>query len=108
MLPIELTSENFDEVVLKETAPVLVDFWAVWCGPCKMLSPIVDEVCEQYAESEGFKVAKVNVDEQEELARKFQIAAIPTLLIFKNGEVCKKSVGLVGKDEVLEMLRSVK
>lgn len=107
-LPIELTNDNFDEVILKETSPVLVDFWAVWCGPCKMLSPIVDEIAEQHAENAGFKVAKVNVDEQEELARKFQIAAIPTVLIFKNGEVAKKSVGLVSKDELLEMLRSTK
>lgn len=107
-LPIELTNDNFDEVILNEPSPVLVDFWAVWCGPCKMLSPIVDEIAEQHAENEGFKVAKVNVDEQEDLARKFQIAAIPTVLIFKNGEVAKKSVGLVTKDELLETLRSIK
>lgn len=107
MLPIELNNENFESVVLKAENPVLVDFWATWCGPCKMISPLVDKIA-QTAENEGFCVAKVNVDEQEDIARKYQIAAIPTLLVFKNGDVAKKSVGLISEDEIRELVTSAK
>lgn len=97
----ELTTKNFKEEVASEQK-TLVDFWASWCGPCKMLSPIVDEIAETATD---FKVGKVNVDEQIDLAREFSIAAIPTLLVFQNGKVINKSVGLLTKDEVLDLLK---
>lgn len=97
----ELTTENFKDEVASEQK-TLVDFWAPWCGPCKMLSPIVDEIAESATD---FKVGKVNVDEQMDIAREFSIAAIPTLLVFQNGKVINKSVGLLTKDEVLDLLK---
>lgn len=97
----ELTTENFKEEVASEQK-TLVDFWASWCGPCKMLSPIVDEIAKTATD---FKVGKVNVDEQMDIAREFSIAAIPTLLVFQNGKVINKSVGLLTKDEVLDLLK---
>lgn len=97
----ELTTENFKEEVASDQK-TLVDFWAPWCGPCKMLSPIVDEIAETATD---FKVGKVNVDEQIDIAREFSIAAIPTLLVFRNGKVINKSVGLLTKDEVLDLLK---
>jgi len=97
-----LTTDNFEEEVLKSEVPVLVDFWATWCGPCQALSPIVEEVA---GEVEGVKVGKVDVDDQDKLARKYKIFSIPTLLVFKNGEVAERSVGAVPKEKILEMLK---
>lgn len=101
MSVVTITSENFDAEVKNSPVPVLLDFWAEWCGPCRMLSPVVDEVAE---EVEGKKVGKINVDEQPELARMFGIMSIPTLAVIKGGQLVEKSVGGKSKDEILAML----
>ncbi|MBR3864056.1 MAG: thioredoxin [Clostridia bacterium] len=101
MKPIELNSENFKQTI-SSSKPVLVDFWAVWCGPCRMLSPVVDEIAE---EGGDFVIAKVNVDNEPSIANEYSISAIPTLLVFKNGEVVNKSVGVISKEEILAMLK---
>lgn len=101
MAAIVITKENFDSEVLKAEGTVLVDFWATWCGPCRMLSPIVDEVA---SERPDVKVGKINVDEQPELAQQFGIMSIPTLLVFKNGEKVQESVGLILKEKVEALL----
>lgn len=97
MAEITITKENFETEVLKSDVPVLVDFWAVWCGPCRMLAPTVAEIAE---ERKDIKVGKINVDEQIELAEKYGIMSIPTLLVFKNGEVSNQSVGVVSKKAI--------
>lgn len=101
MTAIVITKENFDSEVLKAEGTVLVDFWATWCGPCRMLSPIVDEVASEHPD---VKVGKINVDEQPELAQQFGIMSIPTLLVFKNGEKVQESVGLIPKEKVEALL----
>ena len=101
MAVVELTSENFEGEILNSDKPVLVDFWASWCGPCKMLSPLVDQISE---ETDAVKVCKVNVDEEEELAVKFEVSSIPTLLLFKDGKVEKQSVGFIPKEKILEFI----
>ncbi len=103
MAEIAITTSNFEEVVLKSDVPVLVDFWAAWCGPCKMLSPIVKEIAE---EVEGIKVGKVNVDEEPDLAMKYKIMSIPTIMIFQDGEVVNKAIGMQTKAGLLEMLKA--
>jgi len=101
-MAIEITKENFEEVVLKNQLPVLVDFWATWCGPCKMIGPIVEEIAE---ELEGkVAVGKINVDKQPELANRYGVMSIPTLLVFKNGEITNKKIGYMAKEKILEML----
>ena len=101
-MEVTITKENFEQVVLKSDKPVLVDFWATWCGPCKMLSPIIEEVRK---ETEGKAVVgKINVDEQQELAMQFGVMSIPTLLVFKNGEIVKKHIGFITKQAVLGLL----
>ncbi len=101
MAAIEITSENFESEVLKSDKTVLLDFWASWCGPCRMLSPVVDEIGE---ENPQIKVGKVNVDEQMELAQNFGIMSIPTLIVFKNGKNVTTSVGVKSKAAILAML----
>ena len=101
-MEIELTNENFDAEVLQSELPVLVDFWATWCGPCKMLAPTVAEIAEEYAGR--LKVGKVNVDNAPELAARFGITSIPVLLLFRKGEVAQTSVGFVPKADVVAML----
>ena len=95
------TSENFQKEVLQTDKPVLVDFFATWCGPCRMVSPIVDEIG---AEVTGAKVGKVNVDEQPELAQAFGIASIPTLLVIRDGRTVNRAVGVRSKEDILQML----
>ena len=102
MAIINITKEIFEEQILKADQPVLVDFWAVWCGPCQMLSPIVDEVA---AEAGNVKVGKINVDEEPALAAKFGVMSIPTLLVFENGKVVKQSIGYIEKDEVMALIQ---
>src|SRR6201995_3663588 len=95
---VPLTKENFDQQVLKSTTPVLVDFWAEWCGPCKMISPILDELADEYAGKVA--VGKVNIDDQQNLATEYGVRAIPTLLLFHNGEVAEQIVGLRSKRDL--------
>lgn len=103
MAEVVLTEKNFEEEVLKSDKPVLVDFWATWCGPCRMLAPTIAKIAE---EQEGvIKVGKIDVDDEPELAAKYGIASIPTLMVFKNGEVVKSSVGVQPKPMIEAMLK---
>lgn len=99
---IKVSDENFEQEVLNSNIPVLVDFYADWCGPCKMLSPIVDEVAK---ENDDIKVVKVNVDESQNTAIKYQVMSIPTLVVIKNGNEVNRSVGLIDKQEVLNLVK---
>ncbi len=102
MKVINVTKENFNLEIINSDLPVLIDFWAIWCGPCQMVSPIVDEVAE---EADGFKVAKVNVDEQPELAQIFGIVNIPTLVVVSGGKIVNKHIGVIGKEDILKMVK---
>ena len=100
-MALKITKENFEMEVLNSSIPVLVDFWATWCGPCKMIAPVIDMIAEEY---EGkIKVGKIDVDEENELAMKYGVASIPTLMLFENGEVVNKKVGFMQKAEIEEM-----
>lgn len=101
MSVITITKDNFSEEVLSSSKPVLLDFWASWCAPCKMLSPVVDQIAEETTDT---KVGKVNVDEQPELAGKFGVMSIPTLVVIKDGKVVQQSVGVVPKASILNMI----
>ncbi|MCI1965159.1 MAG: thioredoxin [Oscillospiraceae bacterium] len=102
MAVVTVTDDNFESKVLKSDKPVLVDFWATWCGPCRMVSPIVDEIGN---ESDGrYMVGKVNVDEQPDIAARYNIMSIPTLIVFKNGEPAQTTVGVHSKQDILSML----
>lgn len=97
-----LTKDNFEKEVLQSDKPVLVDFWAAWCGPCRMVAPVVDQVADEYAGK--VKVGKINVDEQSELAEKYRIMSIPTLMVFKDGNVAESVMGARSKESLTGML----
>ena len=99
---IKLNSSNFEEEVIKADKTVLVDFYADWCGPCKMMSPIVDKIAEE--ESDKVKVCKINVDDEPELASRYDVMSIPTLIFFKNGNISDKVIGLTSKEEIVSKL----
>lgn len=101
MSTITITKDNFQKEVVESTKPVLLDFWASWCGPCRMISPLIDEVAEEMSE---VKVGKVNIDDQSELASAFNVMSIPTLIVMKDGEVLNKEIGAISKRQIISML----
>ena len=101
MSVLHITKENYEQEVVKSEKPVLIDFWASWCMPCRMVSPVIDEIA---GEREDVKVCKINVDEQPELAAKFGIMSIPTLVVMKNGEITNKALGARPKQQILDLL----
>ena len=103
MAELVLTKDNFEEEVIKSDIPVLVDFWAPWCGPCKMAGPIISEIADEY--DGQFKVGKVNVDEEDELAGHYGVMSIPTVIAFENGEVKNKTVGLKSKQDYVALVK---
>ena len=102
MATVKLTSANFEEEVLKSNKPVLVDFWAAWCGPCQMVGPVVEEISE---ENPDIKVCKVDIDEFQDLAAKFGVMSIPTLIVFKDGKEVNRTLGAQPKDSILGILK---
>ncbi|MCI9016654.1 MAG: thioredoxin [Clostridia bacterium] len=103
MSVLTITNKNYEEEVSKSKVPVLLDFWAPWCGPCKMLSPIIDEIAE---EQQGkIKVGKINIDDEQQLALKFNVMSIPTLVVMHEGKVINTSVGVVSKQQIIDMLK---
>lgn len=104
MSVVSINNNNFENEVLRSSKPVLVDFYADWCGPCRMVSPVVDQIANEHPE---YKVVKVNVDEQPELASKFNVMSIPALFVVSNGQVVNKSVGAKPKAQILSMLQAV-
>lgn len=102
MEPIKVTADNFQAEVLDSQQPVLLDFWADWCGYCKMLSPVVDQIA---ASAEGFKVAKINADDNMEIAARYNVTALPTIIAFKDGKEYRRSTGAVPKEQILGLLK---
>ena len=102
MSVLHITKENYEQEVLKSDKPVLLDFWASWCGPCRMLAPILDELA---AENPDVKVVKINTDEQPELAMQFNVMSIPALFVMKNGEITNRTVGVQPKENLLAMIK---
>ena len=100
MKPVEITDANFDQEVLRAETPVLVDFWAVWCGPCKMIAPVVEEIASEYAGK--LKVGKLDVDQNQDVAMKYGIRSIPTLMVFKGGKVVEQIIGALPKRSLLD------
>lgn len=103
MSKVDLTLQNFDAEVLNSSDVVLVDFWAPWCGPCQMLGPVLDKLAGEY-DGKGLKIGKVDIGENEDLANKYQVMNIPTMLIFKNGQIIDQLVGLISKDDLIGKL----
>ena len=103
MAEITITAQNFESEVLKSDIPVLVDFWATWCGPCRMIAPVLEEIAVEHQGK--IKVGKINIDEQMDLATRFGIMSIPTLLVFRNGQVTNKAVGAMPKAKIEELLK---
>ena len=101
MAVVEISKDNFQAEVLSSDKPVIVDFWASWCGPCKMLSPLVDQIAE---ENDNIKVCKVNVDDEQDIAVEYKVMSIPTLVVFKDGAEVNRSVGVKPKEEILAMI----
>ncbi len=101
MSVINITKNNFSEEVLNSDKPVLLDFWASWCGPCRMVSPIIDEIADERSD---IKVGKINVDEQQELAAKFNVMSIPTLVVIKDGKIVNQAMGARPKAQILDMI----
>ena len=103
MSVLSLNANNFDEEVMHSDKPVLIDFWASWCGPCKMMSPVIDEIAEEMGDS--IKVCKINIDEEQNLAVKYNVMSIPTFIVLKDGKEVDRSVGVQSKDEIKGMLK---
>lgn len=102
MAAIQFTKDNFEKEALQSSVPVLIDFYADWCGPCRMVSPLVEQIADEHSE---FKVGKINVDNSPELAAKYGVMSIPTLIVLKDGKVAQQAVGARGKDQILKMLQ---
>lgn len=102
MAVLHVNKDNFQQEVLESSKPVLLDFWAAWCMPCRMLSPILDEIAE---ETDEFKICKINVDEEGDLALQYKVMSIPTLVVMKNGEEVNRSLGVIPKDDVLDLMK---
>ncbi len=101
MATVKLTKNNFEQEVIKSDVPVLIDFWASWCGPCRMISPVIEEIAQEVTDK---KVCKVNIDEEPELAQAFSVMSIPTLVVVKNGKVVNQAVGARPKEEIMRLL----
>lgn len=101
MAALHVTTENFEQEVLQAGEPVLVDFWAPWCGPCQMLLPVIEALADEVKDA---KICKINVDEQPALAERYSVMTIPTLMVFKNGEMAEKSIGVIPKEQILKLI----